>query len=67
MQPLTKNEGDMYIMSWMDIYNKLLGKKQRIIFIFFALYTLEFCHCLQFFIIEKITKEENNAFNGKTE
>lgn len=44
MQPL-KNEGDMYIMIWMDIHNNLLGKKkQRMIFIFFTLYTLAFFH-----------------------
>lgn len=28
MQPL-KNEGDMYIMIWMDIHNDLLGKKSK--------------------------------------
>lgn len=26
---ILKNEGHMYVMSWVDVYNKLLGKKQR--------------------------------------
>lgn len=38
MQPL-KNEGDMYIMIWMDIHNNLLGKKAKDdIYIFYFIY-----------------------------
>lgn len=42
MEPLTKNEGDIYIMTWIDIHNYY---EQRMLLIFFTLYTLAFFHC----------------------
>lgn len=47
---LLKNEGHMYVMSWMDVYNKLLGKKQRMTCIFLTFNTLTFSHCVYNFL-----------------